>query len=67
MTQNNLPVIITEKYDGHYAEQNHYWIARIEGQKWHEAGRTEAEAIGKLHISHQNVFGKIKSPYQKGR
>jgi hypothetical protein len=37
------------------------WIAFIaeEPGKW-EAGRTEEEAIGKLHINHLDLFGEIQ-------
>jgi hypothetical protein len=48
------PVIATRK-------RTYDWIAYIteEPGKW-EAGRTEVEAIGKLHISHPDLLGEIQ-------
>jgi hypothetical protein len=49
-----LPTIITKQC-------NDGWITCIADDpcKW-EWGRSEAEAIGKLHITHQDILGAIQ-------
>lgn len=52
------PTIITEK-------RWNDWVAYFaENPGWYEIGRTEAEAIGKLHLLHQDVLGTIQRKEQ---
>ncbi len=50
-----LPMITLRKHEDGYIASCY-----IHNRKWEEVATSEVAAIGKMHASHQNIFGTIK-------